>query len=85
MMAQMPDGSERPAYTRFFASAATELSTAHWVGQSIRTPWVFQSVGWSALDQMETNLLDEFSPDVRRVARRLWDAALSRTDHHRQR
>jgi hypothetical protein len=85
VVAQMPDGSERPAYTRFFASAATELSTAHWVGQSIRTRWLFQSVGWSALDQTETNLLDEFSPDVRRVARRLWDVARSRTHHHRQR
>ena len=83
VMARMPDGTERPAYTRFFASASTELSTAHWVGQSIRTPWLFQSLGWSALDQVETNLLDEFSPDVRRIATRLWDVA-RRTGHHRR-
>src|SRR6516164_239791 len=79
VVAQMPDGTERPAYTRFFASATTELATAHWVGQPIRTKWVFQSVGWSVLDQAETNLVDEFSPDVRRIATRLWDVACRRT------
>jgi hypothetical protein len=84
VVAKMPDGSERPAYTRFFASATTELTTAHWVGQPIRTQWVFQSVGWSVLDQAETNLLDEFSPDLRRIAIRFWDIARSRTRHYRQ-
>jgi hypothetical protein len=84
MVAQMPDGTKRPAYTRFFASVTTELSTAHWIGQPIRTQWVFQSLGWSALDQVETNLLDEFSPDVRRIATRLWDGARNRTSHRRQ-
>jgi hypothetical protein len=84
VVAQMPDGTERPAYTRFFASATTELATAHWVGQPIRTKWVFQSVGWSVLDQAETNLVDEFSPDVRRIATRLWDVACRRTSRRHQ-
>jgi hypothetical protein len=84
VVAKMPDGTERPAYTRFFASATTELSTAHWVGQPIRTQWVFQSVGWSVLDQAETNLMDEFSPDLRRIAVRLWDVARSRPRHYRR-
>jgi hypothetical protein len=84
VVAKMPDGSERPAYTRFFASAATEVSTAHWVGQPIRTQWVFQSVGWSLLDQAQTNLLDEFSPDFRVMGARLWSAARGRTRRHRQ-
>ena len=73
--AQMPDGSRRPAYTRFFASAVTEMSTTHWTGQPIRTAWGFESVGWSALDQAQTNLLDEFGPDFRRIAGRLWKKA----------
>jgi hypothetical protein len=84
VVAKMPDGTERPAYTRFFASATTELSTAHWVGQPIRTRWEFQSVGWSVLDQAETNLMDEFSPDLRRIAIRLWDVARSRPGNYRQ-
>jgi hypothetical protein len=84
MVAQMPDGTQRPAYSRFFASATTELSTAHWIGQPIRAPWLFQSLGWSALDQVETNLLDEFSPDFRRIATSLWHSARNRTNHHRQ-
>lgn len=73
--ARMPDGRTRPAYTRFFASATAELSTAHWTGQPIRPEWAFQAVGWSALDQIQTNLLDEFGPDLRRIARRLWKQA----------
>jgi hypothetical protein len=84
MVSQMPDGTTRPAYTRFFASATAELTTAHWTGQPIQTRWFFQSLGWSALDQVETNLLDEFGADIRRVAGQLRDAALSRTGHHRQ-
>jgi hypothetical protein len=84
MEAQMPDGRTRLGYTRFFASATAELTTAHWTGQPIQTRWIFQSLGWSALDQVETNLLNEFGPDIRRVAGRLRDAALTRTGHHRQ-
>jgi hypothetical protein len=84
LVAQMPDGTRRPAYSRYVASVSTELSTAHWVGQPIRMPWVFQSLGWSALDHAETNLLDEFSPDIRRIATSLWHAARDRTNHHRQ-
>jgi hypothetical protein len=75
VMAQMPDGRKRPAYTRFFASTVAEMSTTHWTGQRIHTGWAFQSVGWSALDQAETNLLDEFGPDIRRIAGRLWKRA----------
>ncbi|HTP31901.1 MAG TPA: hypothetical protein VMJ75_06995 [Candidatus Acidoferrales bacterium] len=77
--ARMPDGTRRPAYTRFFASATTELSTAHWTGQRIQTVWLLQSMGWSTLDQVQTNLLDEFGPDLRRTAGRIWDAARNRT------
>jgi hypothetical protein len=73
--AQMPDGRRRPAYTRFFASTVAEVSTTHWTGQPIQPAWAFQSLGWSALDQAETNLLDEFSPDIRRLAGRLWKMA----------
>jgi hypothetical protein len=79
VVARMPDGTERPAYSRFFASATTELTTAHWVGQPIRTGWLFRSVGWSALDQAQTNLLDEFGPDIRRIAFSLWRTTRNRT------
>jgi hypothetical protein len=74
LTARMPDGRKRPAYTRFLASAVVETSTTHWTGQRIQPGWAFQAVGWSALDQIETNLLDEFSPDIRRFAKHLWQA-----------
>jgi hypothetical protein len=73
--AQMPDGSKRPAYTRFFAGTAAEVATANWTGQRIEPRWLFQSVAWSTLDQVQTNLLDEFGPDLRRIGTRIWKRA----------
>jgi hypothetical protein len=73
--AQMPDGTRRPAYTRFFATAVAEVSAVPWTGQPIQAGWLFQSIGWSALDQIQTNLLDEFSPDLRRFGARIWKRA----------
>jgi len=71
-LAHMPDGTERPAYTRFFASTVADVSTAHWTGEPLRPTFMLQCLGWSVLDQIPTNLLDEFGPDVRRFGRRLY-------------
>lgn len=70
--AQMPDGTKRPAYTRLFGNIVGEVSTAHWTHQAIQTQWLLQSVSWSALGQAQTNLLDEFGPDLQRFGARLW-------------
>jgi hypothetical protein len=76
--ARMPDGTKRPAYTRFFASALASASSTHWTGQSPDPGWLMQSVTWSTLDQMQTNLLDEFGPDFRRIGARVWKRVRSR-------
>jgi hypothetical protein len=73
--ARMPDGTRRPAYTRFFATAVTDVSTANWTNQRIQPGWLLPSLAWSALDQMQTNLMDEFGPDLRRTAGRIWKLA----------
>ncbi len=65
--ARMPDGGQRPAYTRYFAGQLANLATAHWMRQAICPGWMLQSLGWSALDQAQTNLLAEFGPDLRRI------------------
>ena len=70
-VARMPDGSLRPAYTRFGAATVAELSTAHWIGRPIKSGWLAQALASSTLDQIQTNLLDEFEPDIRRIGRRL--------------
>jgi hypothetical protein len=70
-VARMPGGGERPAYTRFAASAVVEVGTAHWTGQRITAGWLAGVLGSGALDQIETNLLDEFAPDIRRLGRQL--------------
>jgi hypothetical protein len=61
----------RPAYSRFGASIIGELGTAHWTGQHIAAGWLAQAVAEGALDQVETNLLDEFTPDLRRIGKTL--------------
>src|SRR5215470_12208955 len=38
--AHMPDGTIRPAYTRFFASAVTNLSTANLTRERIQPEWM---------------------------------------------
>ena len=70
-IARMPNGSDGPAYTRFAAAAVAEVSTAHWVGQPVRTRWMVHTLVGAALDQVQTNLLDEFGPDFRRIGYRM--------------
>lgn len=70
--ARMPNGTSRPAYTRWFAGTLADLSSARWTNQAIQPRWLLQSFTWSVLDQAETNLLDEFSPDFRRIGMRIW-------------
>jgi hypothetical protein len=69
--AHMTDGRARPAYTRFGAATIAEVGTAHWTGQHITGRWLAQALGEGALDQIETNLLDEFTPDLRRIGKAL--------------
>jgi hypothetical protein len=70
--AYMPDGTRQPAYTRFFAGALADVSTAHLTGQRIQPRWMVRSVVWSSVDQVQTNLLDEFGPDLRRIGSSIW-------------
>lgn len=71
-LARTPHGAVRPAYTRFLSAAVAEASTAHWIGQTVQPRWMVQSLAWGALDQIQTNLLDEFGPDLRRTGSRMW-------------
>jgi hypothetical protein len=70
--AQMPDGSRRPAYTRFFAIEMARASTVPWARHPIRAEWFLESLTRSTLDQAQTNILDEFSPDLRRIGAQIW-------------
>ena len=76
--AQMPDGTKRPAYTRFIACALVSVSTAHWTREPIQPGSLLQSLGWSTLGQVQTNLLDEFGPDLRRMGIRIWKRVRTR-------
>jgi len=68
-LAHMTNGRARPAYTRFAAATMAEVGTAHWTGQHITGEWLTAALGEGALDQIETNLLDEFTPELRRIGK----------------
>ena len=70
-VARTMNGAVRPAYTRFAAAAVTEVGTAHWTGQRMDPGWLAQALGSGALDQIQTNLVDEFGPDFRRAGTRV--------------
>ncbi len=70
--AQMPDGSQRPAYTRFFASEVASISVASWTRQPVQPRRLVYTLWSSTLDQAQTNMLDEFGPDLRRIGMRIW-------------
>jgi hypothetical protein len=70
-VAHISGGRARPAYTRFAASTIAEVGTTHWTGQHITRAWLSQALAESALDQIETNLLDEFAPDLRGIGKAL--------------
>src|SRR5260370_12661451 len=71
--AQMPDGTTRPSYTRFFAIELASVSTVPWGRQPIRPEWLMKSLTRSTLDQAQTNILDEFGPDLRRIGLHIWN------------
>lgn len=70
--AQMPDGSIRPSCSRFFAIELANASTVPWSRQPVRPEWFIRSLTRSTLDQAQTNLLDEFGPDLRRIGVHIW-------------
>jgi hypothetical protein len=70
--AQMPDGSSRPAYTRFFASELASVSVARWTRRPVQPRQLVETLWSSTLDQAQTNVLDEFGPDLRRIGMRIW-------------
>lgn len=70
--AQMPDGTRRPSYTRLFSAELAQLSMVPWSRQPMRPERFLKSLTYSTLDQAQTNLLNEFGPDFRRIGISIW-------------
>ncbi|HLK69955.1 MAG TPA: hypothetical protein VKU19_41285 [Bryobacteraceae bacterium] len=68
----MPDGTTGPAYTRFVAAELANVSTARSMRHVMQPGWVMRSLVSTALDQAQTNILNEFGPDLRRIPVRIW-------------
>ena len=68
--ARLPDGKIRPAYSRFGATAGGVLISSTWHPRAASASDRLLAVGFGVLDKIPDNLLDEFSPDMRKVGRR---------------
>ena len=70
--ARLPDGRIRPAYSRFGAIAGGVLISSRWHPGAASSSDLLLDVGFGVLDKIPSNLLDEFSPDMRRVGRKVF-------------
>jgi hypothetical protein len=70
--ARMPDGSSRPAYSRFGAVAGAVLVSSQWHPRPASASDLALDIGFSIIGRVPDNLLDEFSPDMRRVGLKAW-------------
>lgn len=66
------DGRRRPAYGMFAALTATAFIVSVWQPRQVSASHVMNGVTFSLLDRIPDRLLDEFSPDMKRVGKRIW-------------
>ena len=76
LLARGPDGSFRPAYSRFAGTLGGIAVYSAWQGHPITTRHVALELTWAMSSSFQDALLTEFSPDLRRLSRRLTPARL---------
>lgn len=70
VLAYAPDGSVGPAYGRIAAGITGAAVSSTWHPQSMGTGAILGGVGQSAMDRVCSNLLTEFTPDLKAFGRR---------------
>lgn len=78
LLASVPGGNLRPAYSRVAAAAGTELIVAVWSPYPVSAASVLQGTAFTLLGAVENSYLSEFEPDLKQFARRLRDRLLRR-------
>ena len=71
-LAYSPNGRRSVAYGRISSSVAGESISSLWHPHSSRPGDLALSAGFSILDRAGSNLLDEFSPDLKQYGASLW-------------
>jgi hypothetical protein len=78
LLARGPDGAFRPAYSRFAGTLGGIAVYSAWDGRPITTRRVAIGFSWALTSSFQDALLTEFSPDLRRIGRRLAPPRLRR-------
>src|SRR5713226_1462461 len=69
--ARASEGRTRPAYSRFGAVAGAVLAGSTWRPTPASAPDLLAEIGFSLAGKVPDNLLDEFSPDMRRAGHKV--------------
>ncbi len=77
-LARASEGRTRPAYSRFGAVAGAVLAGSTWRPTTVSTPDLLAEIGLSLVGKVPDNLLDEFSPDMRRAGKKVVRTILRR-------
>ena len=73
VLAYKPDGSVEPMYGRMAAGVVATMTASTWHPQSTSPQRVISGVGLGAVNRASDNLLEEFTPDLKKFGRRTWN------------
>jgi hypothetical protein len=76
-LGSVPGGKFEPAYARFAAITSGALIAPAWHARSLSASGFFADVTFGMLDQLQNSLLNEFSPDLQKVGRKVRKKLLS--------
>lgn len=77
-VAHRADGRTELAYARFGGLAGRAMISPLWRNRPVSANCVLRDVGFGLFDQVQNNLLTEFTPDLKRFGRHLYQRVLSR-------
>jgi hypothetical protein len=66
-----PENRTEPAYARFAGMTGTALIEPVWQGRTLSASCFGETIGFRLLDQVQNNLLIEFSPDLKKLGKRM--------------
>jgi hypothetical protein len=70
-LASRPGGKFEPAYARFAAITSVALIAPSWHQRSLSASGFFEDFTFGMLGQLQNSLLNEFSPDLQRLAQKV--------------
>jgi hypothetical protein len=73
-----PDNREEPAYARFVGITSLSLIDPAWHAGGLTAARVGKNAGFRGLDVVQQSVLDEFSPDLKRLGERILKRVLKR-------